>query len=239
MTSAAFVLAFVLALAPSAHGQRQGCLFGGDQRCGTCGPTDISCADTPGQYCPDSKFAMEGFIFYDNFGMSADDFCGTYMQVAVDQPGDVTQEELDDIESGVPFWANKVARVVYNVDGKFKDMSNGCSPAELLAGIKGGDLQNCMNEFIVEHTESALETAACEGISGGVLTPFCQSGLFKGAVGVVNSFVNKYVEQPIVNAMDKVENSLVGIAQKCASWFSGLFSAKRLSLKKTNSTVVV
>ena len=238
MTSAAYVLVFVLAAAPSACGQRQGCLFGGDQRCGSCGPTDISCPDTPAGVCPDSQYALEGFIFYGAPYLGAEDFCEAYMQVAVNQPGDVTEDELDNIETGIPRLAYAISRIVYNVDGKF-NVSNGCATDVLKNGITGGDLQNCLNEFIVGQGESVLEQAACEYVSGGVLTPFCTSGLFKGACGVVNAFVNQYIEQPIVNAMDKVEDSLAGIAKTCASWFSGLFSAKRLSHKKTNSSVVV
>lgn len=198
----------------------------------------MSCVDMPAQYCTNSQYVDEAMVFYGSSYLSDRDFCEAYIEVALSQPGSVTPDELADIENGVPHLSWAISRVVYNVDGEFNEI-NGCGAADLKNGITGGVLQKCVNEFIIEHGEPVLEKAACVYLSGGTLTPFCNSGLFKAAVGVVNNFANQYIEQPIVGFMDKVEDSLAGIAHKCASWFRGLFGAMRMRPGLSNASVVV
>lgn len=157
--------------------------------------------------------------------MNRMEFCGAYMEVAIRQPGDVTPEQLQNIETGVPALSSAISKVVYGLAGH-EGVNGHCVSDVLQQGITGRDLQNCVNEFIVTHGEFLLEQLACTSLTGGVLAAFCSSSLFKAATGLVNSFANQYIERPIVHAMDFVEDSLAGIAKTCASWFSGLFSAR-------------
>jgi hypothetical protein len=189
---------------------------------------------------PPSQYLEEAIDFYDSPSLSADAFCDAYSQVARNQPGDVTPDQLQNIETGVPALSSMITKVVYGVAGH-EGVGADCTSDVLKNGITGGDLQTCVNEFIFTHGESALEEAACEGVSGGVLTAFCTSGLFKAATGLVNSFVNKFIEQPIVHAMDRVEDAIAGVAKSCYNWFTGLFSLNlpRHSMNATLAEVVV
>ena len=95
----------------------------------------------------------------------------------------------------------------------------------LEAAAPGGrpDYQNCLNEYLFEKGEDALETAACEYFSGGAATPFCDSPLFQGITSVVNNVANQFIEKPIVHAMDTVEDAAVDAVKSVASVFSSFF----------------
>ena len=98
-----------------------------------------------------------------------------------------------------------------------------CTTEVLLKGVKGADYQECLNEWLVEHTEDALEDAACEYFSGGAATAFCDSPLFQGITSVVNNVANHFIEKPLVHAMDTVEDAAVDAVKSVASVFTSFF----------------
>lgn len=209
-----------------------GCFWGGGHRCGGCFPDYHGgrCREQPRSWCdPPSDYLDEAIVFYDN-GYGDDlDVCKSYQQVVTLQSNDITPEQLYDVDNGVPAVSAAITKVVYGAAGHF-GLSDDCTTDVLKSGITGGDLQQCMNEFLFSQGESALERAACNMLSGEVLAPFCESKLFSAAAGVVNSYVNKFIEQPIVSAMTHVEDAASHVARSFANWFRGLFSEQALRM---------
>ncbi len=79
-------------------------------------------------------------------------------------------------------------------------------------GITGGQMQDCINQRLFEKSESWLEDAACDYVTGGLAGEFCGSVL-NDILDPINSVVNKLIEKPIVQAADDVEDAIADVGE--------------------------
>lgn len=92
----------------------------------------------------------------------------------------------------------------------------------LNSGCSGQCVQDCINGFIFEKGEDLLEQGACDYVTGGAGTAFCSKVLPK-ILAPINDFVNKFIEKPIVEAADKVEDAVAGAAKKAWNFLTHWF----------------
>jgi hypothetical protein len=184
--------------------------------------------------------------FQEAFDAGDSDSCEAYVQGGAAMDQDVTKEQISDINGGVPSLGYGITMELYpDTTGILKlglterrmrlahlrnvSRSKGappCTAEVLLNGVKGADFQKCLNEYLYDKGEDALETAACVYFSAGAAEPFCESPIFKGITSVVNKVANHFIEEPIVHAMDKVEDAaadaVTSVAHVFSSWFRSL-----------------
>jgi hypothetical protein len=226
----------LLALGAGSEGTGQyACMFG-NPRCGLCmDDPDCGGSEMP-TFCEFSTWFQEAFDAGDS------ESCAAYVKGGSQMDQDVTKDDIADPQGGVPALAYGITYTIFpDSTGIMKltpeerklRLSNStinasdipCTSEVLLKGIKGADYQDCLNKFLLDKGEEALEDAACEYFSGGAATPFCDSPLFKGITSVVNKVANHFIEEPIVHAMDKVEDAAAdcvkSVAGVFASWFRG------------------
>ena len=68
-----------------------------------------------------------------------------------------------------------------------------------------------------------METAACEFVTDGAGTAFCDSKLYKGLTSAFNNVLNNYIEGPITGAMASVEDCAGKAVKSIFSGFCSLF----------------
>jgi len=115
------------------------------------------------------------------------------------------------------------------IGGEHAELCPGWSDV-LRDGLTGKQLQDCINACLLEFGEEELEHMACEyalsetGPAAGVI---CE-GIEKFLLEPVNKFVNKYIEEPIVHACEKVEDAIGGALHKIGCWL-GFCSGTQLA----------
>ena len=87
----------------------------------------------------------------------------------------------------------------------------------LKKGCNGKCVQDCVNGYIFEKGEGALEQAACDYVTAGSGAAFC-SKILPQVLQPVNDFVNKHIEKPIVEVAGKVEDAVAHAAESFVSW---------------------
>jgi len=92
----------------------------------------------------------------------------------------------------------------------------------LSSGCSGQCVQDCINGFIFEKGEGLLEQGACDYVTGGAGSAFCSKALPK-ILAPINDFVNKFIEKPIVEVADKIEDAVAGAAKKAWSFVTHWF----------------
>jgi len=88
--------------------------------------------------------------------------------------------------------------------------------------LTGQEVQDCINKCSFEYGEEQLEKWICDyataSFTGGLATFFCNSVL--GVIlQPVNKFLNKFIEQPVINVVTKVEDAVQSIGSKIAHFF--------------------
>lgn len=211
------LMLFGLAFATQGSAHRA-CMFG-NPRCGVCRDR---CSNEDVQ-CEMSMWAAEQILFDDA------STCEAYVQASLAQPQSISKQELQDVRYGVPSLGYAITHAVFpdhSGNSTSAAASNSkCTSDILKKGITGSRLQDCVNSYIVEQGEVYLERAACEYVTEGAASAFCQSRVFGAAIGVVNKVANHYIEQPIVHAMDTVEDACAGVAESVANVFSRWFQS--------------
>lgn len=106
---------------------------------------------------------------------------------------------------------------------------------DLVKGMTGKEVQDCLTKCAFEYTEDKLEEWACDYAStqftGGLADWFCDNAL--GTImQPINKFLNKYIEQPVVDVVEKVEDAVASVGRKIANFF-------HFSLWKEGDVVVV
>jgi hypothetical protein len=87
----------------------------------------------------------------------------------------------------------------------------------LQEGCNGKCVQDCVNGYIFEKGEGALEQAACDYVTAGVGAGFC-SEVLPYVLQPVNDFVNAHIEKRVVAVADKIEDAVVNAGRKLVSW---------------------
>merc|ERR1712070_755597 len=92
----------------------------------------------------------------------------------------------------------------------------------LIKGMTGKEVQDCINKCTFEYGESQLEKWFCDyataSLTGGLATFFCDTALGY-IMQPVNKFLNKYIEQPVIDVATKVEDAVKSIGSKIAHFF--------------------
>lgn len=191
----------------------------GSPRCGICAGVMDECLNMEGVCNADDP--MEAF------DAGSIDACRAYVSAATGMPSGVTESDLTDERLGLPRLGYAITRSVFSAglqSVRNSSASNGCDASMLQNGITGQDLQDCINGFIVSEGEQVLEKAACEYVTAGVGTAFCDSMVFKGAIAVINAVANHFIEAPIVHAMDNFEDACVDAAKSVANAVRDFFN---------------
>ena len=95
---------------------------------------------------------------------------------------------------------------------------------KLAAGnLTGWDVNNCAIAIGIECGEDALEIAACTYLTAGAGTALCKSKKGQAVFGVINSFVNKLIEKPIIEKVDSIEHGAIKAAKAVGHWFASWF----------------
>lgn len=169
---------------------------------------------------------MSSVIYQEGIDMGTQDNCEAYLQaMSSDTSSDA---QLQDPKTGVPALAYALTMVVFNsteVDNKLNTTdSPDCTLKHIAtSGINGSGLQDCINDKLIEYGEEKLEQLACAELIGGVAEVFCTSKIFKAAIGVVNSFANKFIEQSLSHAATSIERAATNVVSKATGWFKSLF----------------
>lgn len=110
----------------------------------------------------------------------------------------------------------------------------------LIHGMNGKEVQDCINKCGFEYGEKLLEQWACRYASdvyaGGVADFFCNNVL-STIMEPVNNFLNKYIETPVVHAAERVENAVASAGRSISNFFH--FSAWSEQQNKSKASVVV
>ena len=207
------------------------------RRCGAC--LDRFDCDAPEVLL---DCGMSAAYYQEGIDLGTQDACEAYLQAMQPKAASgLTDAALQDQQTGVPALAYALTMVVFsNTTMKEKnnsDASPDCTLIHILNGTKGRGLQDCVNDKLFEWGEDKLEQAACAYLTAGVGSLFCGSKVFKAATHVVNSFANKYIEQPICHAATSIERAAASVAGKAVSWFKGLFHWRRRNRALTDAPV--
>ena len=93
---------------------------------------------------------------------------------------------------------------------------------DLIHGATGKQVQICIDKCACEFGEQKLETALCD-LGGGSSTAglavfFCHT-VFPKIMQPVNKILNKYIEDPIIHAVESIQDAATNFAQKMGSFF--------------------
>ena len=135
--------------------------------------------------CGGSEMPVEcefSMWFQETIDMNEYGGCEEYVRGSNAMPEDVTEEQICDTSGGVPALAYGITMTIFPdrtgimklpVAERKARLRNStrkdipCTTEVLLNGIKGADYQDCLNRWVLEKGEVALENAACEYFSTG------------------------------------------------------------------------
>ena len=102
---------------------------------------------------------------------------------------------------------------------------------DLIHGATGKQVQICIDKCAFEFGEQKLETALCDLVGGsstaGLAVFFCHT-LFPKIMQPVNKILNKYIEDPIIHAVESIQDAATNFAQKMGSFFGKMASCNLL-----------
>jgi len=193
-------------------------------RCGSC-LERFDCLDV--QVLLDCGVSTgQPMAYQEGIDLQTQDKCEAYLSATGGQ--DWSDSALQDAHAGIPALTHAMTMAVFTNASRLSSTSGpDCSIGRVLRGIDGKGMLDCINDRLLKWGEDALEKAACAAMvavpTAGVALAFCASPVFKAAIGVVKSFANKFIEEPIVRTATTVEEAAAHIVSKAASWFKGLF----------------
>jgi hypothetical protein len=92
----------------------------------------------------------------------------------------------------------------------------------LVKGLTGKEVQDCFNKCAFEYGEAQLEKLACDAAlavqTGGLAYYFCNYA-FGFIMQPINNFLNKYLEEPVVDLAETVEDAVASAGRKVAHFF--------------------
>jgi len=183
-------------------------VFNGKRCGGCCHRSDCSCAEIMTQ-CGKLTTWQEGI------DMGTTSNCRGYIEATSQSKwSHITDAQLQNTKTGMPAWVYALVKLAYE---------HGCSPPSEHITSTGRAIQRCVNKYIFEKTEQAAERAACEIITEGIAEAFCLSGYFKVGTQILNSFVNKYIEDIVIEDATRVEDAALQAARRAGNWFKSSF----------------
>jgi hypothetical protein len=174
--------------------------------------------------------------------LQSDAACEAYVNAS----STVTSPQMQDMDTGVPHFGYAAIMLFYSrnslANSTRNSLANSTSegipscfegtppsictdsiPAILNGTLSGKDLQNCANAYLFECSEDAIETGLCAFLTAGAGSAFCASPAGQAVFGVLNTFLNQYIEKPIVKIADSVEDGAVSCVKTAYHWFTSLF----------------
>lgn len=172
--------------------------------------------------------------------LSSDADCEAYVNAS----STVTMSQMENTDTGFPRFGFAAIMALYSsphtntseaargeeaqgIPSCFKgtppDLCSASIPAILNGTLTGKDLQNCANAYLVQCSEDAIETGLCAFLTAGAGSAFCASSTGQAVFGAINTFANHFIEKPIVEVADKIEDGAVSCVKKVAGWFGSLF----------------
>jgi hypothetical protein len=222
------LLLLLLCTASSVSAQSTACMFqntADGSRCGIC--TTGGCPSYAPYKCYNTDEVAE------QLGLQSDADCEAYVNAS----STVTMSQMEDTDTGFPRFGYAAIMALYSSPtanntaaqgipacwkGTPPDLCTASLPAILNGTLTGKDLQNCANAYLVQCSEDAIETGLCAYLTAGAGTAFCASATGQAVFGAINTFANHFIEKPIVDVCDKIENGAVSCVKKVAGWFGSL-----------------
>jgi len=208
-------------------GKKYACMIQDPQtgeRCGSC-LERLDCLDV--QVLLDCGVSTaQPVVYQEGINLQTQERCEAYLSATGGKA--LTDSALQDAHSGIPALAYAMTMAVFTNTSRPVRMSGPeCSIGRLLHGIDGKGMLDCINDRLFKWGEDTVEKLACAALAGvptaGIALAFCASPVFKAFIGVVNTFANKFIEEPIVHAATTIEEAAAHVVSKAASWFKGLF----------------
>jgi len=183
-------------------------VFNGKRCGGCCHRSDCSCAEIMTQCGP---FAT----WQEGIDMGTTSNCRGYIEATSQSKwSHITDAQLQNTKTGVPAWVYALVKLAYE---------HGCSPPSEHITSTGHAILRCVNKYIFEKTEEAAEREACEILTEGIAEAFCLSDNFKVGTQILNSFVNKYIEDIVIEDATRVEDAALQAARRAGNWFKNSF----------------
>lgn len=196
------------------------------------------CADS-GCPSPDSDYVMNNvctglpfqpspgdILQHDEVPFDTEDACNSYLQswesdVLQGLQGNVSgrlavgDSDKTDFPTRGQIWSTAF--------GLMKNCVQVAECEHIVQGMNGKEVQDCINKCMFEYGEEKLEQWACdcasETYTGGLADWFCNN-----ALGVImepiNKFINSYIEQPVIDACESVEDAVASAGHRIASFFN-------------------